>query len=401
MTDVFSIKKQTLWQAATVLFGILVVLAIFTDWFVMGEKAAPVEGKKAAGGTDKVVIEEYSDFQCPFCGKFFKETLPKIKEAYGGKVEFVFKHFPLDFHEYAQKAAEASECARDQGKFWGYHDMLFENQQALDTASLKKYAKDLGLDTKAFNDCLDKGDKTAVVQQDYAEGQQRGVSGTPAFFINGEKITGAQPFPAFQAAIDRALSGESAPSPTPSAAQPSPPAAKVEASADDDPAKGKRDAPVTIIEWSDFQCPFCAKFFTQTLPQIEKEYIATGKAKLVYRDFPLSFHQYAQKAAEAAECADDQGKFWEMHDMIFENQDAISVDDLKGYAEELGLDTEAFNDCLDSSKYEGEVQKDMADGQAAGVSGTPGFVINGRLIVGAQPFSSFKQAIDAALAEAE
>ena len=172
-------------------------------------------------------------------------------------------------------------------------------------------------------------------------------------------------------------------------------------SADDDPVEGAKNAPVTIIEFSDFQCPFCERFYTQTLPQIENEYIKTGKAKLVYRDFPLSFHENAQKAAEAGECADEQGKFWVMHDMIFENQASLSVADLKKYAGRVGLDQAKFDSCLDSSKYAAEVQKDQTDGQAAGVTGTPGFVINGRLIVGAQPFSAFKQAIDAALAESE
>ncbi len=191
--------------------------------------------------------------------------------------------------------------------------------------------------------------------------------------------------------------GETGAAPSPSPTQPSA-APTVEVSADDDPVKGNKNAPVEIIEFSDFQCPFCARFYSDTLPQLEKEYIKTGKAKLVYRDFPLtSIHPYAQKAAEAAECADDQGKFWEMHNKIFDNQAAIGVIDLKKYADELGLDTAKFNSCLDSGKYASEVQKDLTDGQAAGVSGTPSFFVNGKKIVGAQPFSAFKQIIDAEL----
>ncbi len=132
----------------------------------------------------------------------------------------------------------------------------------------------------------------------------------------------------------------------------------------------------------------------------------------MFRDFPLSFHQWAQKAAEAAECADDQGEFWEYHDLLFENQSALNstlqssglngvLDTFKSYAADLGLDTETFDDCLDSGKHASEVQKDMRDGQAAGVDGTPGFSIGDVVFTGAQPFTTFQQVIDAALAEAE
>jgi protein-disulfide isomerase len=186
--------------------------------------------------------------------------------------------------------------------------------------------------------------------------------------------------------------------------------------ADDDPSLGDENAPVTIIEFSDFQCPYCgatvgknegliSRFKAQdpswepAVSNIIKDYVETGKVRLVFRDFPLSFHENAQKAAEAGECADDQGKFWEYHDILFENQNALTVDDLKGYAADLDLDTEEFNSCLDSGKYTAEVQKDLADGQAAGVSGTPAYFINGVLVSGAQPYSVFKQVIEAELAK--
>ena len=168
---------------------------------------------------------------------------------------------------------------------------------------------------------------------------------------------------------------------------------------DDDTIKGDKDAPVTIVEWSDFECPFCAKFYSQTLGQIEEEYIKTGKVKFVYRDFPLGFHQNAQKASEAAECADEQGKFWEMHDLLFEKGVAGGVSSFKQFAVDLGLDAKEFDDCLDSGKMASEVAKDMQDGQAIGISGTPGFVINGQLVSGAQPFTVFKQVIDGELAK--
>jgi len=180
-----------------------------------------------------------------------------------------------------------------------------------------------------------------------------------------------------------------APSPTP----------KAQVSADDDAFKGDADAPVTIIEFSDYECPFCGRFYSQTLPQITSEYIDTGKVKFVYRDFPLGFHPQAQKSAEAAECAGEQDKYFEMHDLLFEKGVSGGVSSFKQYAKDIGLNTGEFDDCLDSGEMADEVKKDAADGQSYGVSGTPATFVNGRLISGAQPFSAFKAIIDEELAK--
>ncbi len=163
--------------------------------------------------------------------------------------------------------------------------------------------------------------------------------------------------------------------------------------------KGDADAPVTIIEWSDFECPFCTRFYTQTLGQIEDTYISTGKVKLIYKDFPLGFHANAQKAGEAAKCAGAQDMFWEMHDKLFDEGVKGGVTAFKGFAADLGLDTKQFNTCLDSGMMAESVKKDMAEGQAAGITGTPGFTINGNVLSGAQPFDKFKEVIDAELAK--
>jgi len=172
-------------------------------------------------------------------------------------------------------------------------------------------------------------------------------------------------------------------------------------SVDDDVVMGNKNAKVTIIEFSDYQCPFCRTFWKDTLSQIKKEYIDTGKVKFVYRDYPLSFHPMAQSSAQAAECAEEQGRYWEIHDKIFGEQEkkgqgtvSYTLDELKRWASEIGLDVSKFNQCLDSGKYKAEVEKDFADGTAAGVSGTPSTFINGRLVVGAQPFSAFKAIIE-------
>jgi len=168
---------------------------------------------------------------------------------------------------------------------------------------------------------------------------------------------------------------------------------------DDDEIKGNPNAPVTIVEWSDFECPFCARFYSETLWQIDEGYIKAGKVRFVYRDFPLGFHSNAQKAAEAAECAGEQGNYFEMHDKLFEEGVNGGVSSFKQFALDLKLDALKFNECLDSGEMESEVKKDMSDGASIGIKGTPGFVINGQLVSGAQPFSVFQQVIESELAK--
>ncbi|MFH0971443.1 MAG: thioredoxin domain-containing protein [Candidatus Micrarchaeota archaeon] len=165
------------------------------------------------------------------------------------------------------------------------------------------------------------------------------------------------------------------------------------------PFKGSANAKITIVEYSDFQCPYCKMFVEGAYPQIIKEWIDTGKAKMYFKHYPLTElgHTLAPKAAEAAECASDQGKFWEMHDKMFAGQPAIAVADLKKYAGELKLDTAKFNECLDSGKKAGIVDAQKAEGSALGVTGTPNFFINGQKVpLGASPYASFKQVLDQA-----
>lgn len=175
---------------------------------------------------------------------------------------------------------------------------------------------------------------------------------------------------------------------------------KVQAASIDGVAmKGDPNAPVTITEWSDFECPFCGRFYSDTLPQIEEQYIKTGKVNLVYKDYPLSFHPNAQKAAEAGKCAleQDPEKFWLLHDKIFQNQQNLNTANLKQWAAEIGLDSSEFNECLDSGRMASVVQAEMQEGQQKGVRGTPGFLVGDQLVSGAQPFAVFQQAIEAQL----
>lgn len=187
----------------------------------------------------------------------------------------------------------------------------------------------------------------------------------------------------------------------------------VTVSLDDDPIIGDKSAPVTMVEFSDYECPFCKRHFDQTYPLLRKDYIDKGLVKLVYRDLPLDFHQNAHIEAQAANCARDQGEdstYFKYHDEIFKrttsNGTGLAVDELPVIAGDIGLDSAKFQTCLDSGKYKAEVDKDLSDASSYGATGTPTFfigksgkngTIQGTLIVGAQPYSAFKTLIDSQL----
>jgi protein-disulfide isomerase len=179
-------------------------------------------------------------------------------------------------------------------------------------------------------------------------------------------------------------------------------------SIDDDPALGDPKAKVTIIEFGDYQCPFCRIFWKDTFPRLKKEYLDTGKARLVFRDFPQSVHPEAAAAAQAAECAEDQQRYWPYHDKIFLEQDRrgregdvvrFRAADLKRWASDVGLDAAAFNECFDSGRHKEEVAKDYADAADVGIQGTPVFFVNGRALFGAHPFATFQKVIEEELSK--
>jgi len=157
--------------------------------------------ERGAGAKAPVTIIEFSDYQCPFC-KRAEDSVNKVMQVYGDKVRLVFRDYPLPMHPMARPASEAAACANAQGKFWEYHAKLFDNQSALQDDKLKQYAKDVGLDSTKFDECLEKKPHKAAIDQDIADGNKVGVNGTPAFFINGRMISGAQPFEKFKEIID-------------------------------------------------------------------------------------------------------------------------------------------------------------------------------------------------------
>ncbi len=170
----------------------------------------------------------------------------------------------------------------------------------------------------------------------------------------------------------------------------------------DRPAMGSADAPVMVVEFTDYQCPFCRRFTQSTFPLLKSEYIDTGKVRWVVRDMPLAFHANARKAGQSAHCADEQGKFWEMRDTLFKNSAKLGQEDLQQYAADVGLDVAAFDACLASDRHLTEIDKDSAEAKRVGITGTPTFVIgkaagdklSGTVVVGAQPLNTFKSAVD-------
>jgi protein-disulfide isomerase len=331
-----------------------------------------------------VIITTYFGFESSFEGRFYKNTMPVILEKYE-EVQFVFRNFPFSFHKNGQIAAVAGECAHAQGKFENYATVLFDNQDELEESDLKKYASKIGLAESAFNDCLDSEFYLPEVIDDKTDGENADVSGTPIFFIKGpkntEKIAGAQSLEAFNRAIDKALGKDT----------PEPPTKSDQLK---EPVLGSSNSQLKIIEYCDFEGPFCNRFFSETLPTIKEKYIDTGKVMLVYSDFPLSFHPNAQMAAEAAQCAHAQGKFWEMHDLLFENQTRLNRTVYKQLATQIGLNEKEFIACIDSSQYAPEVQHDIENAADLGVSATPTFFIGEKTIVGAYPTDDFVQIIE-------
>jgi protein-disulfide isomerase len=160
------------------------------------------------------------------------------------------------------------------------------------------------------------------------------------------------------------------------------------------PAQGPKDAKVTMVEFVDFECPFCGRYARDTLPQLRRDY--GDRIRYVSRQVPLDIHPHAAAAARTAVCADEQGRYWDLHDMLFAHQEELTKRDLAGYARELGLDMDGYATCLRAPATQARVERDLADGRRYGVTGTPAFFINGRLISGAQPYAAFKAQLDVA-----
>jgi protein-disulfide isomerase len=351
----------------------------------------PIRG--AAGA--KVTVVVFSDFQCPFCSKV-EPAMKQLLEANPGAVRIAWKHQPLSMHPNAVPAARAAEAARLQGKFWEMHDRLFANQAALSDALYLQSARDLGLDMTRFQADAASQPVLSRIAADQTLAGSVGAQGTPTLFLNCRKVVGAQPVAALQAVVAEEagkadallargvkpadlygkLCAENVAAGTRQAEASARGAGAIAVRADD-PIRGSKKAPVTVIEFSDFQCPYCAR----AVPAV-KELEANKSVRVVWKHLPLSFHPNAMPAALAAEAAREQGRFWEMHDKLFANQAALSEATYLQCARELGLDVKRFQEAVQSPRLRARVQEDLAGASAAGVTGTPTFVVNGEVVVG-------------------
>ena len=299
-----------------------------------------------------VSLIEFSDYLCPLCGRHFNQTTPQLLEQYGlnGQVNFVFRDFPLaGLHPTAPSGHAAALCVAEQGAalFWAMHDELFANQGEWasltdNSAYLGGAAESIGADLDAYQICMDSERTVPLVEQRVAQGRGLGFSGTPSFHIVDNRtdetaeVLGAQPVGTFVTALEAALAGET----LVVADEPDAPDLPLWANAEGlapnpdrpgynlagDAYRGDPDAELVVIEISDFQCPYCRRHVRETQPAIDEAYVETGKVMWVFKHMPLQNHLQATAAAAAAECAGEQGAFWEMHDLLFERVDGWSVE---------------------------------------------------------------------------
>ena len=373
----------------------------------------PIRGPKDA----LVTMIVFSEFQCPFC-KRVEDTLKQVLEAYPNDVRLVWKDNPLPFHNRAKPTAVMGRVAYkmkgDKG-FWDAHDALFASAPKLEDADMKAVSEKLGMSWDAVKTAIDQNKYMDKVDQSTDLAADFQARGTPHFFINGVRLSGAQPLDKFKAVIDEQLAKAKtvAAKGTPKSKiyeeivkdgkEPPPPERKQVAAPDaQSPFKGGARAKVVIQEFSEFQCPFC-KRVGPTLKEIEKEY--GDRVKIVWRHLPLPFHKDAQLASEAAQevfAQKGNAAFWQFHDKLFESQatpGGLERPSLEKIAQEVGVDMAKFKAALDSNKHKARVESDAKIGNDAGINGTPAFVINGYYLSGAQPAAAFKKIINKALKE--
>lgn len=335
-----------------------------------------------------VTIVEFFDYQCPFCLKTNSAVEEAIKN-HPGKVRLVLKNLPLSIHPDSTLAHQAALAAGEQGRFWEMHDLLFANNNKIKLPDLLHYAQQLHLDVPRFQKALESGRFRHVIADDLAMAHGLGISATPTFFINGSSFVGQLSADKLNAAIDEALDPGSV---AVASAAGTVSVDKLDLSRA--PVRGQPQAPITIIEFSDLQCPFCARV-TPTLQELMKQY--PDQVRWVFKNFPLDFHADSPLAHAAALAAGRQGKFWEMHDLIFANQHTLKRDNLLAEAHSLNLDMDRFTADLDSADVKRQLEADKKEGQELGVNGTPAFFINGKSFSGAMPMEQFQAAINNAL----
>lgn len=356
-----------------------------------------------------VTVVMFSDFECPFCGRGH-EIMGELRKQYPDQVRIAYKAFPLDMHPHALLAAMAARSAQKQGKFWDFHDRLF-SQKGLDVDVVFQHAVASGLDVAVLRDDLRKLEFGPEVARDLRLGRRLGVHSTPTFFVNGRILTGAQPYNNFEALIEEELVAAKQ-----LAAQGVAPAdiyertiadgfrkvvftddrrldpdSVVPVPLGDSPRLGPDDAPVTIVIFGDFECPFCVRG-NSVIESLRAHYGDT--LRIVHKHSPLAFHSHAQLAARASNAAHQQGKFWAYHDALYARQAKFDEDDLLAIAKQIGLDLKKFKAAMNDLTLDEAIERDQSLAHNLGVTGTPAFFVNGRPVEGAQPELVFRLIIE-------
>lgn len=360
-----------------------------------------------------VTVFNFSDFECPFSKRTF-DTMERLLKKYDGRIAYVYKHYPLATHKEARRAAKAAIAAAKQDKFIEMYRKLFENGQSISADNLTLWAQELGLDTERFAKDYADPDSDRLLHEDVTQGNIFGVRGTPTLFINGRRLSGANSQQLEQIVEEELEKGEAlakrgikdiygeltrdglsryVPPKRPLPVVPAdlyavdiPPHA---------PVWGPPDAPVTVVLFTDFECPFCGRMH-ETFTQLKKDF--DGMLRIVFVNLPLKFHNLAVPAAKAALAAGRQEKFWEMHDRLFADQvewkKGTNFDMyLDGLAQELKIDVVKFKKDMEDPRTMEIIHRDLAFADTVGVRGTPGIFINGRYASGAFPLETFQKTI--------
>ncbi|MBL9104493.1 MAG: thioredoxin domain-containing protein [Myxococcales bacterium] len=374
---------------------------------------APVRGPADA----PVTLVAFSDFECPYCERGHR-TVKQLEKEYGDRLRVAYKAFPLDFHSHAMVAALVAKSAQEQGKFWEFHDKLFM-QKGIDMPQLDSYGREVGLDMDRVYADVEALKWGTAVQRDLRQGRRLGVTGTPAYFINGRYLSGAKPIEVLREMIDKELELAEG------WRQKGVAADKIYAHAtangyrevqyqkarkglkpdviypvpiDGAPQRGPAGAPVTIVEFGDFECGFCARGH-ETLEKLRRRY--GDKVRVVFRHFPLDFHSHAFLAARASLAAHEEGKFWEFHDRLYAAKARFDEETLMAIARDLKLNLKKFKARLDSGDYDAQISADQQLGVTLGVRGTPAYFVNGRAVDGAVPELEFRLVVQEELERAE
>lgn len=384
----------------------------FERYFVeLGD--APVRGPEDAA----VTVVAFSDFECPYCQRGHS-TLLELEQQYRGKIRIAYKAFPLDFHPHAMIAALAVRTAHEYGKFWEFHDRLL-SQQGLDFQRIQQYAVEVGLDLDVLARDIQALKYGPSVRRDMRQAYRLGVRGTPAYYINGRRVSGAKPKEFLQQMIDeelqlaakwrdKGIAGKDLYAYAiaegyreveyEGAARKLRPDRIYNVPVGTSPQRGPKTAPVTIITFGDFECPFCARG-NDTLERMRSRY--GEQLRVVYRNYPLPFHSHAFLAARGSMYAQSEGKFWEFHDALYELRAEFDEDALVEVAKKVGLKAKPFRQALHSDQFDAKILGDQNLARKVGVSGTPAYFVNGRVINGAAPPLEFRLAIEEELQRAE